>query len=1193
MKRCLKFLLKPAVLSLLGVLLLSLLVWFDGPLLAFDGNVPFGPAAARGYAILFLLLAWAAYFLWQYGVALLAERRLTASLAAQSPSQSPSAAAQGDAGARASHMAAQTSAHELVTLGRRMREALAVLRKAAAAKGPGGRYLYQLPWYVLVGAPGSGKTTALIHSGLTFPLAEAMGPGAIGGVGGTRHCDWWFGEEAVLLDTAGRYTTQDSDAEVDQAAWHGFLGLLRKHRRRRPINGAIVTVSVADLLEQGGAAREGLARAVRARVKELHERLGVTFPIYVVVTKCDLLAGFVEFFDTLGREERAQVWGMTFALDKGELPSPAPALAGFAEQFGALERRLQERVLSRVQQERDLQRRALVYRFPQQFAGIGPVLGAFLNDVFGPTRYEPAVMLRGVYFTSGTQEGSPIDRVMAALAGAFGLDRKVLPPNVHSGRSYFLTGLLRELIFKEAELAGTNWRVERLRRRLHWLGHGAIGVLLLALAAGLSISAARNARHVAQVAAATAVLAQHARALAQEAAPLPLLPLLDAARDVPGGYGARAEPVPLLSRFTLSQHETLGDGAQAMYQRLLRAALMPRLVARLEQALRRGDAASQEYLYATLRVYLMLGQRRHLDPPSVLAWLEQDWARNLTGASAAQRQALLGHAAALLQDGQDGATAPALDAQLIASTRLTLAKMPLPQRVYQRLVRALEQARLPEFSVNGAVGRDVSALLARHSGAPLTRGVPGMFSVAGHRRFQQALPAAIADIAQDGWVLDRQEAVGASADAGLPAALRQLYEEEYIAQWDAFLADVRVPPFSSLEQGARVAGALAAPDSPVRALLTTAARETTLDGAPAGAAPLHALGAAVQGRLDAARAKLAAALGTGDAAPAAAAPPGSAVDRHFAPLHQLVGAPGAPAPLDQVLAMLKESAQYFDAANHARRAGTPAPAGGLPARLKREAEGQPAPLGGMLRAIDSAADGLTLGSERARLNALWSASASFCQQAISGRYPLVRGAAKDITPDDFGKFFAPGGLMDDFFSKHLAPHVDMGGANWVWRDGAQLGIAQTVLAQFQRGARVRDAFFGAGASAPSLRFALTPLTVDPALTQVQLQIDGQAVAYSAGTAPVSVPVALPSGKGAGQVRFETVPALHEGLATDGPWAWLRMMDKAVLEPGAQGDRYKLTFDLDGHKAAYRLDANSVINPYRRDALERFQCPASL
>src|SRR5678809_1739494 len=98
--------------------------------------------------------------------------------------------------------------------------ALALLTLKRARFGPGGivagwkaklngRYLYELPWYLIIGAPGSGKTTALRHSGLKFPLADVAGEDAIRGVGGTRNCDWWFTDQAVLIDTAGRFTTQD------------------------------------------------------------------------------------------------------------------------------------------------------------------------------------------------------------------------------------------------------------------------------------------------------------------------------------------------------------------------------------------------------------------------------------------------------------------------------------------------------------------------------------------------------------------------------------------------------------------------------------------------------------------------------------------------------------------------------------------------------------------------------------------------------------------------------------------------------------------------------------------------------------------------------------------------------------------------------------------------------------------------
>ena len=1180
MNRLLYWLLKPWLMALLGVLLLALLVWYEAPLLAFNGSAPLATAAARWKVILLLLLIWAAYF----GARLWLARRANRGLM------------EGVASAPLAPGVAEAAA-EVADLGSRMRAAMAVLRKANPGWKMSGQYLYQLPWYLFVGAPGSGKTTALTQSGLQFPLSDALGPEAIGGVGGTRHCDWWFTDEAVLLDTAGRYTTQDSYTEVDKAAWGGFLALLKKYRRQRPINGAIVALSVADLLQQGEAGRQAQAQAIRARIDELHERLGLRFPVYVVVTKCDLLAGFAEFFEPLGREERAQVWGVTFPLAPpvtADGPGqPMAALAGFPAEFDALERQLQVRVLARMQQERDLQRRALLYSFPQQFAGIGAVLTRFLETVFEANRYQQPALLRGVYFTSGTQQGSPIDRVMASLAASFGLGRKVLPPGVASGRSYFITRLMRDVIFPEAGLAGVNRRELRRHRLLSLAAMAGAGLLLLALALGLTISYGRNQHFVTSAAAATTALEQQARSLPADGGVLGALPLLNAARALPAGYGARDQRVPVLNRFSLYQGDKLGDGAEALYRRLLRETLLPRITSAMEDALRRGDANSQDFLYETLRAYLMLGQPQHFDAASVQAWADVEWRRQLPQATELQRQQLSDHVGALFAADDEAAEPVVLDAALIAQTRLALASMPLPLRIYNRLRRQVSQARLPESTINGALGHDGSALFARTSGAPLSRGVPGLYSVAGAHMLADRSGAAVADVAKDGWVLERQETAPAAGAAATRDAVLQLYYADYIRQWDAFLGDIRLVPLTSLDQAARVANALAAGDAPLRVLLQAAARATTLDVA---AAPASAVDQLVRSKLDQAKRQLESALGSDDGpATAPPAPAGNPVDGHFAALHaQAAGAAGA--PIEQALALMKDVALYFDAAEAARRNGTPAPSGEVLLRLKRAADGQPAPLSTLLNNVNTGAAGLALGSERARLNALWSAAgAPFCRDAIGGRYPLVRSAARDITADDFGKFFGPGGLMDDFFSKNLAPAVDMSGGQWHWRGGGAtpLGIPQDVLDQFQRGARLRDMFFASDAHQPSLHFTLRPLSADTALSKVTLELDGQPVLYVAGAAGVATPIALPSGKGDGVVRLTATPALRAELHTDGPWAWLHLMDQGQLEADPQGGRYRLTLTLDGSKILYELSASSVINPYRRDALEQFHCPASL
>ena len=222
-------------------------------------------------------------------------------------------------------------------------------------------------------------------------------------------------------------------------------------------------------------------------------------------------------------------------------------------------------------------------------------------------------------------------------------------------------------------------------------------------------------------------------------------------------------------------------------------------------------------------------------------------------------------------------------------------------------------------------------------------------------------------------MLDRRESEGAVAAVTgdqMRAAVLQLYFADYIKQWDA-LAGRRQDHAVFQPRPGRPHHQRAGGGRLAAARLPAGGGEGDHAGRPGGKPAAAALDEAVRNKLAAARKKLESALG-GDDAPAAPSRRPIRSTSISTPLHKLVGAPGAtaPAPLDALLAMLKDASQYFDAADSARRGGTPAPPAEVLQRLKREAEGKPAPLGAMLQNIDSAGAGLTLGSERARLQAL-------------------------------------------------------------------------------------------------------------------------------------------------------------------------------------------------------------------------------
>ncbi|KTS35576.1 type VI secretion system membrane subunit TssM [Pantoea dispersa] len=524
-------------------------------------------------------------------------------------------------------------------------------------------YLYQLPWYVMIGAPGAGKTTALLNAGLEFPLTDSLGKEAVRGVGGTRHCDWWFTDSAVLIDTAGRYALQESQRARDGAEWHNFIKLLKRYRTRQPINGVIMTISVADLLTDSAEARHAQASALRSRMVELHQQTGIHFPVYVMVTKTDLLKGFMSFYGNLSKPQRDAIWGFTFPWEPGK-PHKDDWHRSFSERFQHLEQRLQQQLADVMAGERDLTQRADSFLFPQEFSSLRPLLNEYLDVVFSRHQDEIAWSARGLFFTSGTQEGLPFDRIMgelnrklqlphtgeSSLAAWDSVNRSNPIPGT-KGQSFFIRDLLSDLVFRESGLAGSNRHWEYRNRLLHWIGYGALTGALVLLSGLWLTSYVQNQRYLDQVAARIGpITAQSQQVIHQPADNIfDLLPFLNNLVKLPLSAHFSLDNPPLTMRAGLYRGNQVSDAAWVLYQNALKSLLLPRVAQQITNLLRDDPGTDNDYSRNALRAYQMLYQPRNYDGEFLRGWLMQNLQRTLPdNVSARDLQQLDWHLSQLL-----------------------------------------------------------------------------------------------------------------------------------------------------------------------------------------------------------------------------------------------------------------------------------------------------------------------------------------------------------------------------------------------------------------------------------------------------------------------------------------------------------------------------------------------------------------
>ena len=1000
----------------------------------------------------------------------------------------------------------------------RLLDAVKTIKKSKLGQLSGGAALYELPWYMVIGNPAAGKSTAIVKSGLKFPFADG-GDAVLQGIGGTRNCDWFFTSEGILLDTAGRYAVH----EEDRQEWLGFLDLLKRHRPKAPINGILIAASLAELGSGRPEAAIQLAKNLRQRVQELTESLEVIAPVYLVFTKADLIAGFAEFFEDRDRGERERVWGATLPYEQAQR---GDAVAAFDKHFDALYEGLKQMGVARMAMERGKALPPGVLTFPLEFSERKPALRAFVATLFEENPYQYQPVFRGFYFTSSVQEGTSASKASERVAQQFALESRAerVSAMVVAENGFFLKDLFSKVIFADKHLVQQH--AGRRKQRLRVATFATAVLVLAAALGGWTWSYMGNRQLMANVRAdldAAIRLQAESPDLGSRIQALEMLQdrieqLQRHREDRPLGIGlglyqgAQIEAKLRQEYFDGVRQVMLEPAAAAIEAYLGEVAAAPGRLTALGKAPESGAStatrAAARYVdasvedagdaYNALKTYLMLAERERLEPVHLAEQITRFW-RGWLDANRGNmpRERLMQSAERMISfttaQTQDPAFPTvmnklALVDQLREILREQRQGMKGVERVYAD-IKTRAATRFPPMTVARLItDADKDVIAGSHA-------IPGSFTREAWDGYiaKAFKDAATQELQSADWVLKtaaRDDLTLEGSPEQIQKQLTEMYKTEYVREWQRFMQGISVVEFGSFDGAVARMNRLGDPsNSPIRVVLNTLFDQTSWDNP---SLLNERLGKAQKGVVDWIRQTI---LRQGPqgvevkvdvTAPSAAVPMGP-IGREFAALSRIMMSRDASAaPIKTYLDGLSKIRTRF---NQIKVQGDTGP--GARQLLAQTLEGPGSELADALKLVDEQmllgmsdsakaalrpllvrpliqALAVVVPPAEVEVNRIWAAQVHGpFLRTLATKFPFDARSTVEAAPQDIGRIFGPDGAVAKFANEAIGPLVVRRGDAIEARQWAEIGLRlrPEFTAGFSNWVALLDAASGGAAAA--------------------------------------------------------------------------------------------------------------------------------
>lgn len=962
---------KPHTTPLLILSAISFGIWFAGPFISIADFTPLFSADKRFYLILALFLAWFLKIMF-----------LDGRLKKETP--------------RVVSLKHPEYTKRMAQLTGRFKGATDFLKKTIINKNGKDTSLHHLPWYLIIGPSGAGKTSLLANSGINYILSKQVKGENAQKTLPSEFCDWWVTRDSVLVDVPGAYmqspaklavnatTATKQKTAIHYMLWKSFLELISKYRGKRSIQGIIITLPLPELISHQASAKENLLQDVKYRIAELKQQFGDQLTFHIVVTKCDLLSGFSEFFSDSGSDEISQAWGVTLpSLKEGE-----QTMDVFEQRFNALVKRINKQLIWRLHQERNPFTRPYIKDFPLQVER----LKENLMQVCKMLSQTGQLRLQGVYLSSALQI-APEDTSTLMSAPSAQTSLQIMRNPSMPSRAYFVKQLLLQGILSSGDpIPVSDERVKTAT--VIALSFGA--VLFMGLLFGNDI---RNT--IKQTFAIRTSLADYQNEVNLHGVHFDkALPLLDA--------------LQLTSQQSSHSFFFYSDKAQqsayAAYQQALRTIVLPELKTDFETYLQQNDG-NPDRLYAALKGYLMLGDAQRMQSEYVINQLKYIAPNLFAGPNKNQ---MLSH----MHIAYNATWQPmTLDPLVIAQARRHLFNLSPVQLSFVILKNMTPTQTYKHVNLGTNIGN--TPALMNHN---LENYVPTFYTAdAFSSVYEQQTDSAATEASQGNWVLGNAASINELNNTPLVEQARDIYVQDYIHVWQKVLASITLPPHNTYAQIDTLIKNLAAAKSPLLDLLTTVKQNTSFKPITSANPQFAALNtlindantpnsgfAKIQNTLDQLHVYLQNLMNANNVSQAA----------YFAAKDRMKAGVLSSDPLTQLFALAKSS---------------------------------PEPLKTWLTDIAQSTWHAMLADSAQFVENRWRANIQPAE--------LEKLAQQKAGTDPFAKLIGTKSTMNNFYQNYLQSFIEVSNKGWQWKilDNERLPVTEIVLSQLQQAAPLQTA----------------------------------------------------------------------------------------------------------------------------------------